>query len=106
MPKRGAYGKLPYAARMAAALKNDRLEIRLTADQKRTIERAAHLSGRSVTDFSVPLLVEQANEVIRQDRELRMSAEAWDAFNEVLDRPAAPIAELVALFRCPTVFSD
>ncbi len=91
---------------MAAALKNDRIEIRLTTDQKRTIEQAANLSGRSVTDFSVPLLLEEAAEVIRQDRELRMSAEAWETFNEILDRPAKPIAQLADLFRRPTVFTD
>lgn len=91
---------------MAAALKNDRIEIRLTTDQKRTIEQAANLSGRSVTDFSVPLLLKEAAEVIRQDRELRMSAEAWETFNEILDRPAKPIAQLADLFRRPTVFTD
>lgn len=91
---------------MTTALKSDRIEIRLTADQKRTIEQAATISGRSVTDFSVPLLVEEAAEVIRQDRELRMSAQAWETFNEILDRPAKPIAELADLFRRPSVFID
>lgn len=91
---------------MTTALKNDRIEIRLTADQKRTIEQAATISGRSVTDFSVTLLLEEASEVIRQDRELRMSTQAWDLFNEILDRPAKPIAELADLFRRPSVFTD
>jgi len=88
------------------SLKNDRLELRLTADQKRTIEQAATISGRSVTDFSVPLLLDGASEVIRQDRELRVSAEAWDAFNEVLDRPARSVAGLAELLRRPSVFTD
>ncbi|MFT4030117.1 MAG: DUF1778 domain-containing protein [Protaetiibacter sp.] len=91
---------------MAPALKNDRIEIRLTADQKRTIERAATISGRSVTDFSITLLLEEASEVIRQDRELRVSVRAWETFNEILDRPAKPIAELADLFRRPSVFTD
>lgn len=91
---------------MNTALKNERIEIRLTADQKRTIEQAATISGRSVTDFSVTLLLDEAREVIRQDRELRMSAEAWGAFNEVLDRPAKPVEELAELFRRPSVFTD
>lgn len=88
------------------SLKNDRLELRLTADQKRTIEQAATISGRSVTDFSVPLLLDGASEVIRQDRELRVSAEAWEAFNEVLDRPARSVAGLAELLRRPSVFTD
>ncbi|WP_345764890.1 DUF1778 domain-containing protein [Diaminobutyricibacter sp. McL0608] len=51
------------------------------------MEQAAALSGRSVTDFSVTVLVREAEEVIRFERELRMSRKWWDAFNEILDRP-------------------
>jgi uncharacterized protein (DUF1778 family) len=91
---------------MTSALKNERIELRLTEDQKRTIEQAATISGRSVTDFSVPVLVEQASEVIRQDRELHMSAQAWDAFNEILDRPARAVPELAELLRRQSVFTD
>ncbi len=91
---------------MSSALKNERIEIRLTSDQKRTIEQAATIAGRSVTDFSVTLLLEEASEMIRQDRERRMSAEAWGAFNEILERPAKPIEELAELFRRPSVFTD
>ena len=91
---------------MVAATKNDRIELRLTSQQKRDIEQAAAISGRSVTDFSVPLLVEEANEVIRHERELRMSASAWDAFNEILDAPAKPLAGLADLLQRPSVFRD
>lgn len=91
---------------MTATLKSERLELRLTTEQKRTIEQAASLSGRSVTDFSVPVLVEQANEIIREDRELHMSEEAWAQFNEILDRPAKSIAGLADLLRRPSVFTD
>ena len=101
-----AYGNPPYTDTMALPLKSDRLELRLTPEQKRTIERAAQLSGRTVTDFSVPVLLDEASEVIRQDAELRMSEQAWDEFAEILDRPAKPIAELAALLRRPSVFTD
>ena len=100
------YGLLPYIMCMATATKTDRIELRLTSDQKQEIERAAAISGRSVTDFSVPLLVEQANEVIRQERELNMSKEAWDAFNEILDLPARPLSGLADLLQRRSVFND
>ncbi|MFI5061890.1 MAG: DUF1778 domain-containing protein, partial [Actinomycetales bacterium] len=45
------------------ATKNDRLDLRLTAEQKHEIEQAAALSGRSVTDFSVAVLVREADAV-------------------------------------------
>ena len=86
--------------------KSDRLELRLTREQKSEIERAAALSGRSVTDFSVPLLVKEAEQIIRIERELRMSQKSWDAFNEILDRPAHPISGLADLLKRPSVFED
>ncbi|MDR5700208.1 type II toxin-antitoxin system TacA family antitoxin [Agromyces aerolatus] len=91
---------------MSSATKDDRLELRLTKAQKQEIEQAASISGRSVTEFSVPLLVDQAREVIRHERELRVSKEAWDTFNAVLDRPAQPVKELAELLRRPSVFVD
>jgi uncharacterized protein (DUF1778 family) len=91
---------------MVTPTKNERLELRLTSDQKQNIEQAAAISGRSVTDFSVPLLIEQAQEVIRQERQLRMSAQSWDAFNAIMDAPAKPVAGLAELLRRPSVFSD
>lgn len=91
---------------MPATLKTERIELRLTEEQKRIIEQGATVSGRSVTDFSVPLLVAQASEVIRQDRELHMSAEAWTAFNEILAKPATSVSGLADLLRRPSVFTD
>ncbi len=91
---------------MTSALKSERLELRLTATQKRTIEQAATISGRSVTEFSVPFLVDQANEVIREDRELHMSEAAWEQFNEILDSPAKSLSGLADLLRRPSVFTD
>jgi uncharacterized protein (DUF1778 family) len=90
---------------MGTVTKNDRLELRLTSEQKKEIEQAAAISGRSVTEFSVPILVDEAGEVIRHARELRMSLEAWEAFNDILDRPATPVGGLADLLRRPSVFT-
>jgi uncharacterized protein (DUF1778 family) len=91
---------------MANATKSDRLELRLSSAQKSEIEQAAALSGRTVTDFSVSVLVHKAEEVIRFERELHMSRKSWDAFNEILDRQAKPISGLADLLKRPSVFSD
>jgi uncharacterized protein (DUF1778 family) len=91
---------------MAIGTKNDRIELRLTSEQKTEIERAAAIAGTSVTDFSVPLLVRQASEVIRHERELQMSRDAWDAFNLILDAPAKPLAGLADLLQRESVFRD
>lgn len=91
---------------MATATKSDRLELRLTPEQKADIERAAALSGRSVTDFSVQLLVREANEVIREESTLLLSKRSWDAFNKILDRPAQPVSGLADLLSRPSVFTE
>jgi uncharacterized protein (DUF1778 family) len=91
---------------MASTTKSDRLDLRLTAQHKREIERAAALSGRSVTDFSVTVLVREAAEVIQRERELALSAEAWAAFTAVLDRPARPVEKLAALLKRPSIFDE
>lgn len=86
--------------------KSDRIELRLTREQKMEIEQAAALSGRSVTDFSVPLLVKEAEQVIRVERDLRVSKKSWAAFNAILDRPAKPVSGLADLLKRPSVFED
>jgi uncharacterized protein (DUF1778 family) len=91
---------------MPSSTKSERIELRLTHVQKQEIERAAALSGRTVTDFSVPLLVREATEVIRVERDLRMSEASWDAFNAILDAPAKPVAGLADLLNRQSVFSD
>jgi len=91
---------------MSTTTKNDRLDLRLTQQQKNEIEKAAAISGRSITDFSVSVLMEEAAEVIRQDRDLAVSEKALDAFNKVLDRPAHPLEGLAKLVKRPSVFVD
>jgi uncharacterized protein (DUF1778 family) len=91
---------------MGNITKSDRLDLRLTKQHKHEIEQAAALLGRSVTDFSVSVLVKEAAEVIRRERDLAMSLKAWDAFNKVLDRPARPVDNLASLLKRPTVFED
>lgn len=91
---------------MATPLKDSRIELRVTAAQKETIERAAAISGRTITAFSAEVLTERAEEVIQQDRQLRVDAAAFDAFQAIMDQPARPLAGLRDLMTRPPVFSD
>lgn len=87
-------------------LKDKRIELRATGAQKDAIEAAAAIEGRSVTDFSLAVLTERAEEIIQRDHELRVSAEAFDRFAEALDRPAQSVAGLRELLARPTIFRD
>jgi len=90
----------------ATPLKNARLEFRVTAEQKEAIEEAAAIEGRTVTDFSASALVERAQEVIQRERRLRVDAIRFDAFLEVMDRPARSVDGLRELMNRESVFVD
>lgn len=91
---------------MATAVKNDRLDLRLTHEQKLAIEQAAAISGRSVTDFSVSALTREAAEVIQHERDVVMSRQAWHAFNRIIEQPARPLEGFARLLRRPSVFEE
>jgi uncharacterized protein (DUF1778 family) len=88
------------------AVKSGRLAVRVTPRQKDTIERAAALLGRNVTDFSVQALTERAEEVLTDRRLFSVPESTWDAFVAQLDAPVQSVPEVVALLRRPTVFDQ
>lgn len=70
---------------MGMAERTERLDFRLTASNRKLIERAAVLLGQPLTAFAVQVLVEQAEKVIAQDTNRKLSARDWKRFLEVLD---------------------
>lgn len=79
--------------------KNDRLEARITSEQKAILARAASIQGRSLTDFVVTSASEAAQRVIRDAEVLELSARDQAAFAEALRSPAAPNAALAEAAR-------
>lgn len=75
---------------MALEARNKRLEARVTPAQKALIERAAALSGRTVTDFVVSSAQTAAEETIRTHEILALTARESAAFVEALLNPPAP----------------
>lgn len=86
--------------------KGDRLAVRMTARQKLTIERAAEVLGRTVTDFSVQVLTERSEEVLSDRHIFGVDKSQWDEFLRQLERPAQPVEELVALLRRRSAFDE
>ncbi|MBY0688436.1 DUF1778 domain-containing protein [Microbacterium marinilacus] len=91
---------------MTSGLKDKRIELRLTSEQKTAIETAAAIQGRSLTDFSTDTLTNRAEEVIRRDRELQVDAARFDEFMKILDRPASSVDGLRELLSRKSVFVD
>jgi uncharacterized protein (DUF1778 family) len=77
-----------------------RLNFRLPAELKQTIEEAAARTGQSVSDFAVSTLVRTARDVIEQERVTRLSNHDRSVFISLLDDPdARPNEALTAAAR-------
>lgn len=64
-----------------------RLETRVTADQKTLIEHAAALQGRTVTDFVLTSVQDAARRAIEEHQQLELSVRDSQAFVEALLSP-------------------
>lgn len=65
----------------------DRLEARVTAEQKRLVEHAAALQGRTVTDFVLASVQDAARRAIEEHQRLELSLEDSRAFVQALLDP-------------------
>jgi uncharacterized protein (DUF1778 family) len=67
--------------------RSERLEARVTAEQKTLIEEAAALQGRSVTDFVLTSVHDAARRAIADHREMTLSIKDSHAFVAALTKP-------------------
>ncbi|HEV8638536.1 MAG TPA: DUF1778 domain-containing protein [Chloroflexota bacterium] len=70
--------------------KRERLEARVTPEQKELLQRAAALEGTTVTEFVVSRAQRAAEQTIREHEILTLTARASSAFVEALLSPPAP----------------
>lgn len=68
-------------------IRAERLEARVTAEQKNLIERAAALQGRSVTDFVLASVQDAARRAIEEHQRLALSVRDSEAFVDALLKP-------------------
>lgn len=74
--------------------RRERLEARVSAEQKALMERAAALEGRSLTDFVVGSAQAAAVATIRQHEVITLTARDSAVFVEALMNPPAPNVRL------------
>jgi uncharacterized protein (DUF1778 family) len=84
-----------------AERKDHPISMRLPEADIAMIDRAAGLRGRSRTDFVREAAVRAAEDVLMENRLIRMSAEGFGALMEVVSGPAAAVPEMVELARRP-----
>jgi uncharacterized protein (DUF1778 family) len=68
-------------------VRGERLETRVTADQKNLIERAAALQGRTVTDFVLTSVQDAARRAIEEHQRIDLSVRDSQAFVNALIKP-------------------
>lgn len=73
-----------------SALKKQRIDLRLTDDDKSIIEEAAAMSNQSITQFMVSSASERAVKVIEQHRRLVLNEESWSLVMDAISNPPAP----------------
>lgn len=73
-----------------SALKKQRIDLRLTDDDKSIIEEAAAMSNQSITQFMVSSASERAVKVIEQHRRLVLNEESWNLVMDAISNPLAP----------------
>ena len=77
------------------------ISMRLPEADVAMIDRAASLRGRSRTDFVREAAVRAAEEVLMENRPIRMSPEGFADFMAALSGPSAPVPEIVELAKRP-----
>lgn len=85
--------------------RSERLEARISVDQKALIQRAAELEGRSVTDFVVTSVQEAARRTLEAHDVIALSAADSRAFVDALLSPPpvnARLKDSVRLYRTAT----
>lgn len=85
----------------AAQRKDHPLSMRLPDADLAIIDRAAHLRGRSRTEFMRDAAVRAAEDAIMENTPIRVSPDGFDALVAALDAPAKPVPTMVELLKRP-----
>lgn len=79
--------------------RSERLEARISREQKALFQRAADLQGRTLTDFVVASVHDAAARTVAEQETIRLTAEESRAFAEALLKPREPTDRLRAAAR-------
>ena len=86
--------------------KDARLNVRLAPAQADLIRLAADAENTSVSDFVVSSATTAAEQVLADRRWFPLDEAAWNAFHELLERPAVAKPRLADLLARDDVFVD
>jgi uncharacterized protein (DUF1778 family) len=82
------------STKITAKARDERLEARISRDQKALFQRAAELQGRTLTDFVIASVHDAAIRAIEDAETIRLTTKDSRAFAEALLNPREPSARL------------
>jgi uncharacterized protein (DUF1778 family) len=83
----------------AARTARERIDVRLRAEQKAFIEKAAHIKGLTVTDFILQQALESAERVVREHETWTLARPDAELFAEALMKPPSTGGRLASAAR-------
>ena len=86
--------------------RSDRLQLRVSPQQRMVIQRAAEASHETVTDYVVRHAVSAAKNDLADRRYFALDDAPWTEFLALLDRPPVHKPELDRLFAQPEPWAD
>ena len=86
--------------------KDERINLRVDADQKSMLEAASEAAHLSVSAFVLSAAAAAAANVLADRRAFALDEEGWAAFDVALDRPAADVPGLRELMTRPTILDQ
>lgn len=84
-------------------MKTERLDLRVSREQKQLLEEAATYQDRTVTDFVVQAAAVAAHDVMADRTRFVLSSGQWAAFSEAIDREPRYLPRLAAFLAEPSV---
>jgi len=87
----------------ATNLKSERIDVRTTPEAKETLQQAAAMTRKNVSEFLLEAGLAAASEALMDRRTFMLSDEQWLEFQEALDAPVRPKPRLARLLSEPSV---
>jgi uncharacterized protein (DUF1778 family) len=89
-----------------AAARTEKLDLRITAQAKGILQRAASATSRSVSEFVIESALARAEETLPDRRRFGLEEPEWEAFQNALDAPPRELPRLARLLSQPSAFKS
>lgn len=86
--------------------RTEKLDLRLSRSAKQTLQAAAKVARKSVSEFVLDSALSEAEERLADRTVFMLDTERWAAFIAALDAPPRRHSRLERLFREPSVFDS